>query len=133
MMGSGSVSHDTRLNSAAHTHYYCWRQNRKKAAEIVARIPGVSSGVATVLARLAIRRELKHHRTRHMEFIVSVSGTNTSNAIFGLIALFIIGYPRGGAMVAVRGLVTQCSTTSIKTRSKAPHPISHLFYNRFSK
>ena len=68
-----------------------------------------------------------------MEFIVSVSGTNASNTIFGLIALFIIGYPRGGAIVAVRDLVTQCSTTSIKTISKAPHPINRLFYNRFSK
>ena len=75
------------------------------AGSIVAWLPGVSSGVATVLARLAIRGELEHHRTRAMEFIVSVSGTNTSNAIFGLIALFIIGYPRSGAMVAVRDLV----------------------------
>ncbi|KAF5412553.1 MAG: hypothetical protein C5S47_01150 [Candidatus Methanogasteraceae archaeon] len=75
------------------------------AGAIVAWLPGVSSGVATVLARLAIRGDLEHHQTRAMEFIVSVSGTNTSNAIFGLIALFIIGYPRSGAMVAVRDLV----------------------------
>ncbi|MEA1870275.1 MAG: tripartite tricarboxylate transporter permease [Euryarchaeota archaeon] len=75
------------------------------AGAIVAWLPGVSSGVATVLARLAIRGDLKHHQTRAMEFIVSVSGTNTSNAVFGLIALFIIGYPRSGAMVAVRDLV----------------------------
>ncbi|PXF58524.1 MAG: hypothetical protein C4B59_13075 [Candidatus Methanogaster sp.] len=75
------------------------------AGAIVAWLPGVSSSVATVLARLAIRGDLEHHQTRAMEFIVSVSGTNTSNAIFGLIALFIIGYPRSGAMVAVRDLV----------------------------
>ncbi|MBA1342641.1 MAG: hypothetical protein C5S52_03480 [ANME-2 cluster archaeon] len=75
------------------------------AGAIVAWLPGVSSGVATVLARLAIRGDLEHHQTRAMEFIVSVSGTNTSNAVFGLIALFIIGYPRSGAMVAVRDLV----------------------------
>ena len=75
------------------------------AGAVVAWLPGVSSGVATVLARLAIRGDIEHHQTRAMEFIVSVSGTNTSNAIFGLIALFIIGYPRSGAMVAVRDLV----------------------------
>jgi putative membrane protein len=75
------------------------------AGAIVAWLPGVSSGVATVLARLAIRGDIEHHQTRAMEFIVSVSGTNTSNAVFGLIALFIIGYPRSGAMVAVRDLV----------------------------
>lgn len=75
------------------------------AGSIVAWLPGVSSAVATVLARFAIRGGLEHHRTRAMEFIVSVSGANTSNAIFGLIALFVIGYPRSGAMVAVRSLI----------------------------
>jgi len=75
------------------------------AGSIVAWLPGVSSAVATVLARFAIRGRLEHHHIRAMEFIVSVSGTNTSNAIFGLIALFVIRYPRSGAMVAVRDLV----------------------------
>ena len=75
------------------------------AGSIVAWLPGVSSSVATVLARLAIRGRLENHRTRAMEFIVSVSGANTSNAVFCLIALFIIGYPRSGATIAVRDLV----------------------------
>ena len=75
------------------------------AGSLVAWLPGVSSAVATVIARSAIRGRLEEHRTRTMEFIVSVSGTNTSNAIFGLIALFVIGYPRSGAMVAVRELI----------------------------
>jgi len=75
------------------------------AGSLVAWLPGVSSAIATVLARFAVRGQLEHHRTRTMEFIVSVSGTNTANAIFGLIALFVIGYPRSGAMVAVRNLV----------------------------
>jgi putative membrane protein len=70
------------------------------AGSIVAWLPGVSSSVATVLARLAIRGRLENHRTRAMEFIVSVSGANTSNAVFCLIALFIIGYPRSGATIA---------------------------------
>lgn len=35
------------------------------------------------------------------EFIVSVSGVNTSNAIFGLVALMVIGKTRSGAMAAV--------------------------------
>ena len=75
------------------------------AGSIVAWLPGVSSAIATVLARFAIRGRLEHHRTRAMEFIVSVSGANTSNAIFCLIALFAIGYPRSGATIAVRDLV----------------------------
>jgi putative membrane protein len=75
------------------------------AGSIVAWLPGVSSAIATVLARFAIRGSLEHHRIRAMEFIVSVSGANTSNAIFCLIALFAIGYPRSGATIAVRDLV----------------------------
>jgi putative membrane protein len=75
------------------------------AGSIVSWLPGDSSAIATVLARFAIRGSLEHHRTRAMEFIVSVSGANTSNAIFCLIALFAIGYPRSGATIAVRDLV----------------------------
>jgi len=75
------------------------------AGSIVAWLPGVSSSVATVLARLAIRGRLEDHRTRAMEFIVAVSGANTSNAVFCLIAIFVIGYPRSGAMIAVRDLL----------------------------
>ncbi|HIE31541.1 MAG TPA: hypothetical protein EYP67_04050 [Methanosarcinales archaeon] len=75
------------------------------AGSIVAWLPGVSSAIATVLARFAIRGRLEHHRIRAMEFIVSVSGANTSNAVFSLIALSVIGYPRSGAMIAVRDLV----------------------------
>ncbi len=39
------------------------------------------------------------------EFIVSVSGVNTSNAIFGLFALAVIGKTRSGAMVAINEIM----------------------------
>jgi putative membrane protein len=39
------------------------------------------------------------------EFIVSISGVNTCNAIFGLIALAVIGKSRNGAMVVVNDLL----------------------------
>lgn len=39
------------------------------------------------------------------EFIVSVSGVNTSNAIFGLVALMVIGKTRSGAMAAVNEIL----------------------------
>ncbi|MCQ1535679.1 hypothetical protein FTO70_08300 [Methanosarcina sp. KYL-1] len=39
------------------------------------------------------------------EFIVSVSGVNTSNAIFGLVALLVIGKTRSGAMAAVNEIL----------------------------
>ena len=39
------------------------------------------------------------------EFIVSISGVNTSNAIFGLVAFVVIGRTRSGAMVAVKEIL----------------------------
>jgi putative membrane protein len=39
------------------------------------------------------------------EFIISLSGANTANAIFSLIALYTIHRTRSGAMVAINGLV----------------------------
>ena len=39
------------------------------------------------------------------EFIISMSGVNTSNAIFGLVAFVVIGRTRSGAMVAVKDIL----------------------------
>jgi|SRR5665648_163035 len=40
-----------------------------------------------------------------MEYIVSISSVNTANATFGLAALYVIGRPRSGAMVAILDLL----------------------------
>ncbi len=50
------------------------------AGSLVSWLPGVSSAVATVVARLMIRES--HEEDSAREFIVAVSGVNTSNAIF---------------------------------------------------
>ncbi|MEM2933428.1 MAG: tripartite tricarboxylate transporter permease, partial [Methanocellales archaeon] len=71
------------------------------SGSLVAWLPGVSAGVATVLARLAIKDE----EDEASEFLVSVNGVNTANAIFGVIALFVIGKTRSGAMVAVNNVL----------------------------
>jgi putative membrane protein len=73
------------------------------AGSLVAWLPGVSSTVAAVMARLAIREDEDADATR--EFIVAVSGVNTANAIFALIALYSIHRPRSGAMVAVNSIL----------------------------
>jgi putative membrane protein len=70
------------------------------AGSFVAWLPGVTSAVATVLARLAVKEDYSDDDSSR-EFIVSVSGVNTANAIFGLVALYIISRTRSGAMVAV--------------------------------
>ena len=76
------------------------------AGSFVAWLPGVSSAVGTVIARLLVRENKDETDfDSSKEFIVSVSGANTSNALFSLVALFIIGKARNGAVVAVEKLV----------------------------
>jgi Predicted membrane protein len=82
---------------------------------IVAWLPGISSSIATVFARLFVKQEEKDPGHEYetdkaflsssKEFIVSISGVNTSNAIFGLMALTFIGKTRSGAMVAINDLL----------------------------
>jgi putative membrane protein len=36
---------------------------------------------------------------------VSISGVNTANAIFSLVALYVIGHPRSGAVVAAQAAI----------------------------
>ncbi|HJH28891.1 MAG TPA: hypothetical protein C5S51_04250 [Methanosarcinaceae archaeon] len=85
------------------------------AGSIVAWLPGISSAIAAVLARLVIRTDFDTEGEDEVdsgvvdagskEFIVSVSGVNTSNAIFGLVALSVIGKTRSGAMVAINDVL----------------------------
>ncbi len=73
------------------------------AGSFVAWLPGVSSAIGTLLARLFVGEERDSLSSK--EFMVSISSANMGNAIFSLIALFIIGKARSGAMVAVSDLV----------------------------
>ncbi len=73
------------------------------AGSFVAWLPGVSSAVGTIIARLFVREEKVADSSK--EFMVSISSANTSNAIFSLIALYIIQKARSGAMVAIDKLV----------------------------
>ncbi|KGK97806.1 hypothetical protein LI82_08520 [Methanococcoides methylutens] len=112
------------------------------AGSIVAWLPGISSSIAAVLARLFIKSDFERkkdiknrkkededacegyyrydddefYRDETMEsskeFIVSVSGVNTANAIFGLFALAVIGKTRSGAMVAMDELLETASLTA---------------------
>ncbi|MCC7577237.1 MAG: tripartite tricarboxylate transporter permease [Methanomethylovorans sp.] len=81
------------------------------AGSFVAWLPGVSSSVATLLAELVGRIHRKNDPGKYAasedpldearEFIVSVSGVNTANAVFGLFVFFFIGRARNGAIVAI--------------------------------
>ncbi len=73
------------------------------AGSFVAWLPGVSSAVGTIIARLIVREEKDENSSK--EFLISLSGANTANAIFSLIALYVIQKGRSGAMVAMGRLV----------------------------
>lgn len=73
------------------------------AGSFVAWLPGVSSTVGTIIARLIVRDEKDEESSK--EFMVSISSANTANAVFSLIALYIIGKARSGAMVSIDKLV----------------------------
>lgn len=97
------------------------------AGAFVSWIPGVSSSSAAVLAgiftgRLYPGETMKKSGDKQTlclkpigpaddgeqtakEFIVSVSAINTANVLFGLLAFFMIGKSRNGAVVSVRGLL----------------------------
>lgn len=58
-------------------------------------VPGVGPSQGTVMAQLATRSSGAE------KFLVSVSGVNTSKALFSFVALYAIGRARSGAAVAV--------------------------------
>ncbi|MCL7412478.1 MAG: tripartite tricarboxylate transporter permease [ANME-2 cluster archaeon] len=74
------------------------------AGAFVAWLPGITGAVATVLARIGVKEDYADEDSGR-EFIVSISGVNTANAIFGLIALYVIDKTRSGAMVAVADIL----------------------------
>jgi putative membrane protein len=104
------------------------------AGSLVAWLPGLSSAIAALLTGLAAKvdfdriplkkktsePDLGRLRTSlytdpyasnpetlesSKEFIISNSGVNTSNAIFGLVAFVVIGRTRSGAMVAIEDIL----------------------------
>ncbi|MCK4928874.1 MAG: tripartite tricarboxylate transporter permease [Methanosarcinales archaeon] len=74
------------------------------AGSFVAWLPGITGAVATVLARIGVKEDYSDEDSGR-EFIVSLSGVNTANAIFGLVAFYVIGKTRSGAMVAVADIM----------------------------
>lgn len=73
------------------------------AGSVVAWIPGVSPAVATMLTRL--KGGIEDEDLSAREFLVSVSGVNTSCAVLSLVALLVIGRPRSGAAAAINELI----------------------------
>jgi len=64
----------------------------------VAWIPGVSPSVASIAARFGAQASAE-------EFLVSIAGVNSANALFSLVALYVIDKPRSGAAAAIQQLL----------------------------
>lgn len=71
------------------------------AGALVSWFPAVSSGVATSLTGIFARRGEDPDR----RYLITVSGVNTANAVFSLVALYVIGRPRSGAVAAAQELL----------------------------
>ncbi|NMB86160.1 MAG: hypothetical protein GYA29_07955 [Methanothrix sp.] len=65
---------------------------------VVAWIPGVSPSVASIATRLGAP-------SSEEEFLVCIAGVNTANALFSLVALYVIDKPRSGAAAAIQELM----------------------------
>ena len=95
------------------------------AGASVSWIPGVSSSVAAILSGIFTGKaaeyepdtrpiqndfaEKKIEINHAKEFIVVVSAINTANTIFGLLAFFVIGKSRSGAVVSIRDILSQAN------------------------
>jgi putative membrane protein len=66
---------------------------------VIAWVPGVSPSIAAMATRLGASYTGE-------EFLVSISGVNTANALFSLVALYAIDKPRSGAAAAIKELIT---------------------------
>ncbi|MDZ7688341.1 MAG: tripartite tricarboxylate transporter permease [Halobacteriales archaeon] len=73
------------------------------AGSLVGWLPGVSPAVATSFVQ-SLLPDSEDEPASMRSFIVAVSGVDTSNAVFALLALYYIGLPRSGTMVALTRL-----------------------------
>jgi putative membrane protein len=71
------------------------------AGALVSWFPAVSTGVATTVTGMFSKKSEADDR----KYLVSVSGVNTANAIFSLVALYAIGHPRSGAVAAAQSAI----------------------------
>lgn len=71
------------------------------AGSLVSWFPAVSAGVATSIVSLFSTKADDSDR----RYLISVSGVNTSNAIFSLVALYVILRPRSGAVAAAQDVL----------------------------
>ncbi|MBU7033416.1 MAG: tripartite tricarboxylate transporter permease, partial [Theionarchaea archaeon] len=73
------------------------------AGMIVSLFPGIGPSHASALLSV---------RSSSRQFLISVSGVNTANAVFGLAVLYALGKSRSGALMAIRS-ITDCNAHTV--------------------
>ena len=68
------------------------------SGSLVSWLPGVSSGIATVIAGFFTRGGDK-------DYIIALSSVNTANAMYTLLFFYLLGIPRSGAIISVNDLI----------------------------
>ncbi len=74
---------------------------------VVAWLPGVSPSVAAITARLGAVPSPE-------EFLICIAGVNSANALFSLVALYVIDKPRSGAAAAIQELMALDQSTLVQ-------------------
>lgn len=70
-------------------------------------LPGIGSAQATYLTQ-----EISGDRNER-RFMIGIGGVNTSNIIFSLIAVYLIGKPRSGIAVAVQDMISNITFSTL--------------------
>ncbi|WP_256289675.1 tripartite tricarboxylate transporter permease [Halobellus inordinatus] len=93
---------------------------------LVGYLPGVSAGVAAVLALGGSGGSGPAGRGSDRAYVVATSGADTATAVFAVASLAVLGAPRSGVTVALTSLGVAGRTTATSTGEAASVPFGLL-------
>jgi putative membrane protein len=79
------------------------------AGSVAGALTGLLPGVGSSQSALIVQNAFKDKNER--EFLVAIGGVNTSDAIYSIFALYLIGNPRSGASIAIEHILKEFSFT----------------------
>jgi putative membrane protein len=75
------------------------------AGSVAGALTGLLPGIGSSQSALLVQNAFKDKSER--EFLVAIGGVNTSDAIYSIFALYLIGNPRSGASIAVEKILKE--------------------------
>lgn len=79
------------------------------AGSVAGALTGLLPGVGSSQSALIVQNAFKDKSEK--EFLVAIGGVNTSDAIYSIFALYLIGNPRSGASIAVEHILKEFTFT----------------------